>query len=173
MIKYLYSGFYKEPFFTKHIIPFGSDDFKDHDEVNYKHDLFVKRYEELGEFDESDEPMMVYSDFWDEKDEMVYNDFWEALGLYNYHYEPIFFRPEVALECDLIPFTYKGTNLLAFGACGMDLSPRLEAYQVLSSGTIDPDSVFLSDYKKPESYFRSLVGRRTMDKMVKILGLPE
>lgn len=60
----------------------------------------------------------------------------------------------LAFRCGLIPFAYRGVDYVALGAAGMDLSPRLDAYQALVVGSVPSDSRFLRD---PE-YARYVVG---------------
>ena len=48
----------------------------------------------------------------------------------------LIFDKEIALECGLTPFKYSELNLLALSGYGMDLSPRLDAYQVLTDHTV-------------------------------------
>ena len=60
-----------------------------------------------------------------------------ALHCYHTYFEPLVFDEEIALAYDLIPFTYKGKNMLAITRWGIDLSKnskaRREAYQALDS----------------------------------------
>lgn len=54
----------------------------------------------------------------------------------------------------LIPFTSDRLNLLALAGCGMDLSPKLDAYQALTDNTIDKGSRLFTD----NGYFKHVVG---------------
>ncbi len=82
----------------------------------------------------------------------------EELAYYTIYYEPEVMKEEVAVECGLTPFTYSNTQgsmyLLALSGFGMDLTPKLDAYQALVHGAISPDSF----YFKQRSYFVSVVG---------------
>lgn len=69
---------------------------------------------------------------------MVY----DALSSTNVYFAPLIFNEEIALSCGLIPFIYHGKKLLALGGYGIDLIPRLEAYQLLVHNTIDRESKF-------------------------------
>jgi len=72
---------------------------------------------------------------------------------------------KIALKCDLIPFYYEGRFLLALAGCGMDLSPKLDAFQVFMSGTIDKDSLLFRD----KGYFENVVGNKLTKEITEIL----
>jgi hypothetical protein len=78
----------------------------------------------------------------------------ESLSYWTVYFEPQFEDVSAALEAGLVPFYYRDTFYLALGACGMDLSPKLDAYQAVVSGTIPRDSQLF----KQESYFEHVVG---------------
>lgn len=61
---------------------------------------------------------------------------------------------DIAIKCGLIPFTFDDEFYLALGGCGMDLSPRLNAYQALTNNSIPSSSQLLTD----ENYFSHVVG---------------
>jgi len=90
----------------------------------------------------------------EDAEEQARIDLKEALAYWLVFYEPDVENVKVALKCSLVPFEFKDTFFLALGACGMDLSPELDAYQVLTSGTIDKHSKLFSD----EEYFSYVVG---------------
>ena len=97
----------------------------------------------------------------DEIYDYVNDDFYEAVGIYNYYRQVSEYNydEEAAYKCNLIPFTYfdGGENadiyLLALGGCGMDLSPKLDAYFFLQTGKMDPASMYFRD----KDYFKSMV----------------
>jgi hypothetical protein len=60
----------------------------------------------------------------------------EAMAYWCTYFEPRREDYEAAWESGLIPFKYKGTFMLALGGCGMDLSPKLDCYQALVSGSV-------------------------------------
>lgn len=74
----------------------------------------------------------------------------ESLSYWTIYFEPLRFDAEIAERCRLTPFLYNSDNreyeLLALGGCGMDLSPKLDAYQALTLGTIPGDSMFIRQY---------------------------
>ena len=97
----------------------------------------------------------------DEIDNVVTTDFYEAIEMYNYYrqVEQCDYNEEDAYKCNLIPFRYfdgdanEDIYLLALGGCGMDLSPKYDAYFFLQTGNMDPASTYFRD----KDYFKSLV----------------
>lgn len=148
MTNYYNSGLYTEAFFTKHQI----DVSKSFEKISYNYQLLSK-YFAIDE-DEQDE---------DAISEQVDTEFWESLGMWPIYFEPLIFNEQVALECGLTPFSYYDENssrelqLLALSGCGLDLSPKLDAYQALTNRTIDKNSRFFVN-DQPLNYFASVVG---------------
>lgn len=96
----------------------------------------------------------------------------EDLGYWTRYFEPKVFSVDIAKECRLIPFSFEDTDgntydLLALGGCGMDLSPKLDAYQALALGSIDPSSKLLRDL----SYARYVVGEETCNKALEAIKI--
>lgn len=93
---------------------------------------------------------------------------YEDLACWLTYYNPPSYYVDIniALDCDLIPFYYKGEFYLALDGCGMDLSPKLDAYQYLTSGTFPSDTKFFSQL----DYFRDIVGRKIFNKIMKRIG---
>ena len=77
------------------------------------------------------------------------------------YFEPQKFDKKIAKKCDLVAFTYKDIELLGLSGCGMDLSPRLDAYQALTTSTIDKYSTFFSQY----DYFKNVVGQSVAEEV--------
>ena len=132
--------------------------------------LFPDEFYEEVEF--PDEVLELYKDELrrdgykeEELEEWMYERLIEDLMTYTIYYKPEVFDPQVALKCNLLPFEYRGVKLLALGACGMDLSPRLDAYQLLVSGTIDVRSTLFYD----EVYFKYVVGEQVYREVKKKL----
>lgn len=117
-------------------------------------------WEELSFYDVRDDStkseMLGLGEYLDER----FNDT-ETLAYWTVYFEPDYFDPEMAHECGLLPFTYKGTELLALGGCGMDLSPKLDKYQALVSGTIDSGS---QAFRQPD-YFDYVAGTGASDRV--------
>jgi hypothetical protein len=157
--KYFSSGLYRKPFYREH--DFDINELCNNiDELQYNRELLLKEWkgEEIDDNEEDEESLF----------EIVEQKFWENLSYWNTYFEPLVFNEEVALECNLTPFTYKDVNLLALSGCGMDLSPRLDAYQALAHGTIDRDSSFFSINNN--EYFEYMAGKEIVNKMNEILN---
>ena len=99
------------------------------------------------------------------------------------YFQPLIFKPDIALECGLIPLTapnirinknnlyrscknYINVLILPSGTQDniqiMDLSPRLDCYQALTTdNSIDEESYYFKD----EEYFKSVVGQSLTDKV--------
>lgn len=159
MIRYFSSGLYQEPFYTKHERDFYGDDFYEY--IEYNLELLVEYYKIDFDFEDSDE-----IDIEDQTREM----FWDALDCCNIHFEPLVFDERIALECGLTPFSYKGKNMLALSGYGMDLSPRLDAYQVLTHNTIDEYSRFFSTANRADEYFAYVVGKEVARKVLNAIS---
>lgn len=75
---------------------------------------------------------------------------------------PRIYDEEAANKCHLIPFKLitedADYECVSLGGCGMDMSYKLEAYQLLADGTYDPCSNFA---EKGISYFESYYGKNS------------
>jgi len=158
MTNYFNSGLYTQPFYNTHEINFYSNDtFYEMEKVEYNYYLLAEYYKNDLDLKYKDE---------DDKYGQVNEMFWEDLSYWCIYFEPLVFDEKIALECFLTPFTYDKTDLLALSGCGMDLSPKLDAYQLLAHGTIDKHSRMLSDL----SYFEHVVGKKTTTKLLKTIS---
>ena len=154
--RYFNSGIHEKPYFTT--INNLLNEIKRNDEydlVKYDQDLF-KRY---------------YGDDFSDLDEIEQNDalidyFWEKLSYWEIYFQPLKYNEEIAHECGLIPFKYNNLELLALGGCGMDLFPRLDAYQALTDGTIDKQSKLFRE----KSYFEQVVGTDLTKEVIKVIS---
>ena len=154
--RYFSSGLYRKPFYRSHA--FNIDELYDNiDELQYNRQLLLKAWKEE-ETDDNEESLF----------EIVEQKFWENLSYWNTYFEPLVFDEEIALECSLTPFIYNNINLLALPGCGTDLSPRLDAYQVLAHCTIDEDSSFFS--VNNSEYFECIAGKEIVNRMNVILN---
>jgi len=157
MRKFYDSGLYQPPFFSKHKIEYnkicsGIDD------ISYNFALLSGYYIDRTE-DQDDE---------DKIREIVEESFFEALSYWPIYFEPLAFNEHIALECDLIPFVFEDIKLLALAGCGMDLSPKLDAYQVLTCGMIDKRSKYFG--KGDKGYFKHVVGKSVYEQIGQILA---
>lgn len=87
----------------------------------------------------------------------------ESLAYWTIYFKPRCEDIEVALECGLVPFYYNEEFYLALGGCGMDLSPKLDAYQALVANTIPKDSQFF----RQMDYFEHVAGKELTKKVKK------
>ena len=109
---------------------------------------------------------MIAEGYQDDGDDVnVADRLHENLAYYTIYYEPDAWNEGVAITCGLTPFTYSNNQgtiyLLALGGYGMDLTPKLDAYQALVQGTISPDSF----YFKQRDYFVSVVGENVTQRV--------
>ncbi|MFW6016244.1 MAG: hypothetical protein ACOCRK_07370 [bacterium] len=105
-------------------------------------------------------------DFWDLENEGILQELYdirwpeetfneyEMLAYWTNYFEPDWWDEEIAWKVGLYPFEFKEDNYLALGGCGMDLSPKLDAYQALASGSLPKSSRFEDDPK----YAKYVVG---------------
>jgi hypothetical protein len=141
------SGAYNTPFFTTR--------FRSGDNVEF--DKWNRELHRKYSIDEDDLIDMSEDEIYD----YVSEDFYETVGIYNYYRQvsEYNYNEEDAYKCNLIPFRYfdadenRDSYLLALGGCGMDLSPKLDAYFFLQTGKMDPASM----YFRQKDYFKSLV----------------
>lgn len=147
-IKFFNSGLYNKSFYstydTEEIL---CDDWDFREHCHYNKDLMKTRYSEV-ELSNLDE---------DQINELIDDDFFNDIQTHYTLYEPLIFNETIALDCGLIPFTYKGDNkyeLLTLGDSGFDPSIKtnllfkLDAYQVLTDNSIDEFSPFLDRANK-------------------------
>jgi hypothetical protein len=141
------SGLYDTPFY---ITEYMNTLEVDVDIIEFNMDLAKQHI-----LDKDDYVSISDEDFEDE----VRQEFYNKVFMYS-HYRKVTgnnYSEEDAYKCDLIPFQltgdYEDTYCLALGGCGMDLSPRLDAYYFLRTGNMDPASTYFRD----KEYFKSLV----------------
>jgi hypothetical protein len=88
-----------------------------------------------------------------EKQEQAYyevrDNLIEGALILNSAWETVNYNEEIAYKCGLLPFKLSGdyieVQLLSLWGCGMDLTYKLEAYQLLVDGTCDKNSYFARD----------------------------
>lgn len=148
MIKFYNSGLYMESFYTKHKIDYTNLDV---DEINYNHNLMSHYW-----------PLEDCENYYNQQERIEFL-FYEKISYSTTYFEPLVVDEDIAFQCDLVPFTYKDINLLALGGCGMDLSPKLDAYQFLTDKTIDKHSQFFNQ----RDYFTHVVGEEITNKISK------
>lgn len=94
---------------------------------------------------------------YDEYYEWLQNETTESLAYWTVYFKPDIEDVEVALKCRLTPFYYDDEFYLALGGCGMDLKPKLDAYQMLTCHRIPSGSNVLRG--NDTSYFEYVVGK--------------
>lgn len=97
-----------------------------------------------------------------------FNDL-DVLAYWTIYFSPCRKDDKIARDCGLFPFEYDGEFYLALGGCGMDLSPKLDAYQALTDGTIPKGSQFI---EQPD-YAKYVVGEETYNKVMEAIKLPK
>ena len=80
-------------------------------------------------------------------------------------YKPKIFDKEIAKKCGLFPFFYRKKGLLALPGGGFDNSPKLDAYQALNTGWIDPSSKLFSSFYE----FEFTVGEEVTQEVIKAI----
>jgi hypothetical protein len=93
----------------------------------------------------------------DEYYDWIRNETTESLAYWTIYFKPDIEDVEVALKCRLTPFYYDDELYLALGGCGLDLKPKLDAYQMLTSDNIPAGSNVLRG--RDNSYFEYVVGK--------------
>ena len=97
----------------------------------------------------------------------------EGLAYWTRYFEPRHMDVGRALKCGLIPFRFTTDDdekeLLALGGAGMDLSPKLDAYQALSGVRAVPaDSMFI---RQPD-YAKHVVGEAVFNEVMAQITTP-
>lgn len=168
------SGIHNEFFYTKHKLDLINND--EYENIQYDLEPLINDYlqhENITKVidNETDEITFIMEDGAEIEEEEIREEiertYTDAICLLPTTFEPRIFDTDIARQCDLLPFTYSleyedDINLLALGGCGMDLSPRLDAYQALITGYIDPSSTLFSQF----SYFESLMGKELTQQVI-------
>jgi len=142
------SGLYDTPFYITEYMSVMQVDL---DIIEFNIDLAKQHLLDRGDYENATDKYF--------EDEVI-QEFYNSVFMYNYYHkvDKNDYNEEDAYKCDLIPFQltgdYEDTYCLTLGGCGMDLSPRLDAYYFLRTGKMDPSSRYFSDDK---DYFKSLV----------------
>ena len=89
------------------------------------------------------------------------------LNTWDLYFEPLIFDEEVALECALIPFSFAEVELLSLAGYGSYYFPKLDAYEVLTCGSISKESSYFKENER--AYFRYIVGENVHQRIVRVL----
>lgn len=183
MTNFYHSGLYSEPFYKK-INNLIFDDSYLFDTICDDYDAFLKHYknqiEKIGQSDNVD------TDSNDSACRQILELVLLDISKQCLYFQPLIFKPDIALECGLIPFVTKdiryNSNSLYGSSKGnkpyinvlilspkcyttdgvYDLFPRLDAYQALTDNSIDHESYLFED----EEYFESVVGKGLTQKVL-------
>ena len=165
MLSKQFSGIHIKPFYNKHYLP--NYNLNDEEtevvipdfilEENLREDYDIKLKYNTNKYDS-------FLDYVQDKYEEEYYDAKHSLEesclMYNWAYEPRIYDEAIADLCDLIPFKitkdYDNIQLLSFGGCGMDMTYKLEAYQLLTDHSYDERSNFA---EKGIAYFEYYYGK--------------
>lgn len=167
MLSKQFSGIHIEAFYTKHYLPNynlndGETEISIPDfilEENLKEDYDIKLKYNTNKYES-------FLDYVQDKYEDIYYEAKSALEescfMYNWVYEPRIYDEAIAHLCNLIPFEIQTEDedlqLLSFGGCGMDMTYKLEAYQLLADGSYDERSNFA---EKGIAYFEYYYGKNS------------
>lgn len=116
------------------------------------------------EFSRIEEYLPVWFDI--QYPEETFNEL-EALSYWTIYFQPKIENEELAWKLNLIPFWFDDTFYLALGGCGMDLSPKLDAYQALTDGTVPSNSMFRN--KRDHEYAKHIVREETFNKVIETI----
>lgn len=148
------SGIHIEPFYTKHYLPAYNiaERYPDELELYISEDIIREEMKNYSVKDYNNDEECFY--------ESIRNNMEDDCLMYNFAYEPRQFNEDVAHLCNLIPFKLKSydgnldVELLSFGGAGMDMTYKLEAYQLLADHSYDEHSNFARQgIKYFENYF--------------------
>lgn len=161
MTRYFNSGLYEDAFYTKHQLSLHNN-WNVYKNIEYDRHLLAEYHK--------DKLYFSYSDNNDKGEQEIDELFWNALSHCSIYFEPLVFDEEIALKCGLTPFIYKDKNLLALSGCGIDFSPRLDAYQALTHKTIDRNSRFFFTANRPDKYFEYAVSKELAEEVLKAIA---
>ena len=157
MRKFYDSGLYQPPFFRKHRIEYNKI-CSGRDNIGYNFALLSDYYIDRTKDRDNEDKIR----------EVVEESFFEALRYLPIYFEPLAFNEEIALECDLLPFIFEDIKLLSLAGYGMDLLPKLDAYQILTCGMIDKRSKYFK--KRDKAHFEHVVGKSVYERIGQILA---
>lgn len=154
------NGIHSVSFFTACNL---EDLFLDGEDFSFDKKVVAQEVDDMDKEDEDIEDLEYYA----------VNDLTERVAMLNTIYEPRIYDIDIALECGLIPFSneYYGDQyrqFLAYGGCGMDMTPRLEAYQYLVDGTIDRNGELYKMFvgsSNNKSFFYGQLNQVAIDKI--------
>jgi len=94
--------------------------------------------------------------------DQLFNDYMDRIYMYNYVWTSDFnLTEESIINSNLYPFYYDDKLFIAFGGCGMDMSPNLDYLQFITTNSLPYGSMYFSD----KSYFKSVIGKENFEKL--------
>lgn len=169
MLRKQFSGIHIESFYTKHYLPRFklNERFDDGKTELIIPDSILEEYLRENYSIKPKYNTNKYNSFLDYVQDKYEDDYYNAKHsleedclMYNYVYEPRIYDEEIAHICDLIPFEInteeEELQLLSLGGCGMNMTFKLEAYQLLADHSYDENSYFA---EKGISYFEYYYGK--------------
>ncbi|WPY01741.1 hypothetical protein Trichorick_01659 (plasmid) [Candidatus Trichorickettsia mobilis] len=114
------------PFYKTHKISFTDICASRLRNVDYNFALLARHYLNV-EVDSSNNLELI-------RDKVISAISWD-LNTWDLYFEPLIFDEEVALECSLIPFSFRGLKLLSSTEHRVYYSFRIDAYEVLTCGS--------------------------------------
>lgn len=161
------SGIHIEPFYSwLNLTPFNlEENLRSKYDVEFADisiiDEFKNYLDEPEEFDFTNKDWV--NNLSDEQQDWYYeaiHNLEESAFMLNGVWLPRIYDEEAANKCHLIPFKLitedADYECVSLGGCGMDMTYKLEAYQLLADGTYDPRSNFA---EKGISYFEYYYGK--------------
>lgn len=157
-LSYRNSGLHIEPFFKSYdLLPLNLNENLYNGNFEIEIPQFILEAELLDRYSNIFRKSMFKADNWidtlTEKQDSAYcevkNDLVNGALILNSAWETTNYNEEIAYKCELLPFKLSGDyieiQLLSLWGCGMDLTHKLEAYQILVDGTCDKNSYFARD----------------------------
>jgi hypothetical protein len=155
-----------ETFYQTHINIFNFDsaghiEYDQYEELIEENNYFEDEIQEyINELDEEDKE----KDEEELKSEAI-DSIIEKIMMLLVYFEPQEFNKEIAKKCGLVAFTYNDIELLGLNGYGMDYFPRLDAYQALTTGTIDKNSKLFGQIV----YFEHVIGKELTQEVIKAI----
>ena len=166
------SGIHADTFYRVHRDVFRFDNHnelnKQFEELREENNYFEDEVQEyINELDEEDTKDKDIEELIDEhRDDAINSVFDDIADVTTHtHFEPKIFDKEIAKKCGLFPFFYRKKGLLALPGGGFDNSPKLDAYQALNTGWIDPSSKLFSSFYE----FEFTVGEEVTQEVIKAI----
>ena len=157
-LSYRNSGLHNEPFFKSYdLLPLNLNENLYNGTFEIEIPQFIIEAELLDRYSNIFRKSMFKNSDWidslTEKQEQAYyevrDNLVEGALILNSAWETDHYNEEIAYKCGLLPFKLTGDyieiQLLSLWGCGMDLTYKLEAYQLLVDGTCDKNSYFARD----------------------------